>query len=567
MNTIKRLLIFVSILPFLLSCEEFLEQPPLDKIGQVSYWKTAIDLENYIIKYYAKFPTSAGDVFTIPYYYETFSDNLTRGQTPQPILDGNVQPNTGTWTSQWNDIRGINIFFDNYRKCEDPFVDYKHTLGEAYFFKAWFYFQLVEKYGDVPWYSTTISPNNEELLFKPRDPRTLVVDSILMHLDKAFELLDSHAESAHGNNGLTKEAALAFKTRVALYEGTWQKYHNGTPFATPGANPKKYFSECVKAAEELMNGNYRVGIYNTGDPESDFHNLFILGNHSATKEVLFYRAYSLSAGITTQVNRYATIEPQNYGVTWELVSSYLGKDGLPYDYLGLASIAKGNDFLTTIGNDIDPRLQAIIWIPGQVVFESPEYIFEKPMLEQSPTGFQPRMYARSDIIANVPDDSGFIIFRYGEVLLNYAEAKYELDGTVAYQQLNMLRSRAGMPEFTVNTQSSDPGLVDYGYTISDELYEIRRERRVETALQTLRKQDWMRWAAHSLFKGKRFKGYPFKESEFPNYPAVLDENGLLDFQKSQLPNGLGFRPGQDYLESIPQTEIILNPNLTQNPGW
>src|SRR5690606_16849522 len=131
-------------------------------------------------------------------------------------------------------------------------------------------------------------------------------------------------------------------------------------------------------------------------------------------------------------------------------------------------------------------------------------------------------------------------------LLNYAEAKYELEGIVAYEQLNMLRSRAGMPEFTVNSQNSDPSLMDYGYPISDELYEIRRERRVETAIQTLRKQDWLRWAAHSLFKGKRFKGYPFKQSEFPNYSAELDENGLLDFQKSVLPDGLGFRPDQDY---------------------
>lgn len=563
----RKLLLIIGVIPFLLSCEDFLDRPPLDEIGQSSYWKTAIDLENYIIKYYAKFPTAAGDVFSIPYYYESFSDNMTQGRTPKPILDGNVQLNTGTWTSQWNDIRSINIFFDNYQKCEDPFVEYKHTLGEAHFFKAWFYFQLVEKYGDVPWYSTTITPEDEDLLYKPRDPRTLVVDSILMHLDKAAQYLDSHAESSYGNTSLTKEAALAFKTRVALFEGTWQKYHKNTPFGTEGADYNKYFMECVNAAEELMNGDYRVGIYNTGNPESDFHNLFILGNHSATEEVLFYRAYSITAGATTPMNRYATIIPENYGVTWELVSSYLGRDGMPYDYLGLASTTKGNDFLSTIGQEVDPRLRSVIWIPGQIVFESPEYIFDKPQLEQSPTGFQPRMYARSDIAATVPDDSGYIIFRYGEVLLNYAEAKYELDGTVAYEQLNLLRERAGMPEFVVNPQDSDPNLVDYGYPISDELYEIRRERRVETAIQTLRKQDWLRWAAHSLFKGKRFKGYPFKQSEFPDYPAELDENGLLDFQKSVLPDGLGFRPDRDYLESIPQTEITLNPNLTQNPGW
>jgi hypothetical protein len=119
----------------------------------------------------------------------------------------------------------------------------------------------------------------------------------------------------------------------------------------------------------------------------------------------------------------------------------------------------------------------------------------------------------------------------------------------------------------VNPQNSDYNKLDYGYTISDELYEIRRERRVETAIQRMRESDWKRWAAHALFKGKRFKGYPFKPSEFPTYSAMLDENGLLDYQKSEIPNGHSFRPDQDYLLSIPQTEITLNPNLTQNPGW
>ena len=111
MNTINKLLLIIAVIPFMMSCEDFLDRPPLDEIGEGSYWKTAIDLENYIVKYYAKFPTSRGDVFRIPYYFESFSDNMTQGRTPKPILDGNVQPNTGSWTGDWWDIRGINIFF------------------------------------------------------------------------------------------------------------------------------------------------------------------------------------------------------------------------------------------------------------------------------------------------------------------------------------------------------------------------------------------------------------------------------------------------------------------------
>ena len=124
-----------------------------------------------------------------------------------------------------------------------------------------------------------------------------------------------------------------------------------------------------------------------------------------------------------------------------------------------------------------------------------------------------------------------------------------------------------MPDFSVNAQSSDPNFVDYGYSISDELYEIRRERQVEMALEGQRVDDYKRWAAHSLFQGKRPKGYPFNSEEFPNYNPPLDENGLIDYLSAQLPNGYQFRENQDYLSPIPADEITLNPNLDQNPNW
>lgn len=105
-------------------------------------------------------------------------------------------------------------------------------------------------------------------------------------------------------------------------------------------------------------------------------------------------------------------------------------------------------------------------------------------------------------------ETGLILLRYGEVLLNYAEAKCELDNSVAYEALNLLRKRAGMPDFSVNAQSLDKNKVDYGYSITDELYEIRRERRVEMALEGQRDEDYMRWAASALFKNKRPKDIP-----------------------------------------------------------
>ena len=157
--------------------------------------------------------------------------------------------------------------------------------------------------------------------------------------------------------------------------------------------------------------------------------------------------------------------------------------------------------------------------------------------------------------------------RYGEVLLNYVEAKYEIDNTVSYDVLNVLRHRVGMPDFKVNPQTFDMNRVDYGYEISDELYEIRRERHIEMALEGLRYDDLMRWAADPLFKNKRPKGYPVDLGEYPNFASKVDEDGLLDYFIEIMPNGYQFKPERDYLYSIPQDELILNPNLTQNPGW
>ena len=277
---------------------------------------------------------------------------------------------------------------------------------------------------------------------------------------------------------------------------------------------------------------------------------------------------------------YNILLPKNtaeMGVTWSLVTSYLGKDGKPYDYLMLAAAKKGNDFLTKIANECDPRLKATIWIPGDLRADRFNSYFDKPWIDKSsiqlcPTGFQIKKTsnAYSPVAGGVwaeQSNTGYIIFRFGEILLNYAEAKFELDGTVAYDALNLLRKRAGMPDFEINSQTNDPNYFDYGYSIPDGLYEIRRERRVELALEGKRQEDLMRWAAHNLFKDKRPLGYPFNPNEFPSYNPPLDENGLIDYMKNSLPNGYQFRENRDYLTSIPQDELTLNPNLIQNPGW
>jgi hypothetical protein len=570
----KKIIYIFSVLIIISSiyaCEEFIDIKPQDQISADNYWRTATDLENYVLQFYADLPGHSGSGIISQ---DANSDNLI-SDTPDPLMNGERTTRTGNWINEWRNIRGINVFFDNYQKCEDDFEAYKHFLGEAQFFRAWFYFNLLKSYGDLPWYSKALTPEDEGELMLPRLPRTEIIDNILADVDGA--ILNLSPRSNTGNLRINKEVALAFKSRVALFEGTWQKYHANTLFGTSGANPNKYFQACVSASEELMTGNYEVGIYNTGNPDQDYYELFGLVNMSDIGEVLLYRSYNVDDGFGNTVQHFTTENPNRYGATFELISMYLSKDGTPYDYLGVADTAIGNAFLTNIADNCDPRLKSTVWIPGDLRAARFDRYFDKPWIDQSavrlcPTGFQvkktsdPNSPVAGGDFAN-QSNTGYIIFRYAEVLLNYAEALYELNQTVAYDQLNLLRERVGLPDFFVNSQSTDPNAIDYGYTISDELYEIRRERRVELALEGYREADYMRWAAADLFKGKRPKGYPFDPNEFPEYNPPLDGNGLIDYFANDLPDGYQFQKDRDYLTSIPQDELTLNPNLTQNPGW
>lgn len=565
MNKLKYIILIFTLFG-LISCEDLIDQPPLTEVASDYYWTTTIDLRNYIYQFYSEFPghgTGGEDQI----YQGDIESDILMDDNSSDLLNGTRSPSTGTWTSQWANIRGLNIFFDNYSKCEEDFDQWGKYLGMAHFFKAWFYFELVKKYGDVPWINEPLYPDSEKKLMGSRDSRTLVVDSILANLDKAIMYLDARVIA--GNNTLNKETVLAFKTRVALFEGTWQKYHKGTPFGTSGANPSKYFQACVSAGQELMNGDYTVGLYSTGDSDMDYFTLFGMDDMSKVNEVLFYRAYNASEGQGHNLPYFVRTYPAGIGLTWQFVTSYLNKNGEPFDYMALSQTAKGSDFLDAICAECDPRLdQCVVNADdlGNSIFLPP---IDKTGNDLCSTGFQLRKYRNESAPGGTRKqaETGAIIFRYAEVLLNYAEAKYELDGTVAYNELNQLRARAGMPDFSVISQSSDPQMLDYGYSISDELYEIRRERCVETVGEGFREWDWKRWAAHILFKDKRMKGYPFKQEEYPKYSPLLDENGLVDYHQSELPNGLQFKSNRGYLDNIPLTEVVLNPNLGQNPGW
>jgi len=563
--------LFISLMVFIFSsCEKFIDLAPLDQISMEDYWKSSTELESYTRQFYPIFAPATQMVADMA----NDNDDMIVG-SPSSILNGERTKSTGNWMGEWKNIRNVNMFFANYSKCTSGYDSYRQYLGEAYFFRAWFYFDLLKKYGDIPWYSKVIELTDDEALTQPRISRTIIADSIIADIDNSITCLKLKKEV--GNNRINKEAALAFKTRVALYEGSWEKYHNNTPFGVANANPNRFFEEAVNAAKELMNGTYSVGVYSTGKPDVDYYNMFGFDNMNNINEVLLYRAFSASEGAGNSTQGFITYNANSKGITWELVSSYLGKNGEPYDYLTVSKTHKGNDFLLKIAEDCDNRLKSTVWIPGDLMSVGENAYFTSPTIDAGalqlcPTGFQVKKTANPSSPAagkswETQSETGLILIRYGEVLLNYVEANYELTGEVDAAPINLLRQRVGMPDFTITNSGKDNNKIDYGYKISDALYEIRRERRVELALEGQRDEDYMRWNAAALFLHKTPKGYPVDLTKYPKFASKIDANGLIDYFKNVMPNGYQFRVNQDYLYSIPQDELTLNSNLVQNPGW
>ena len=322
------------------------------------------------------------------------------------------------------------------------------------------------------------------------------------------------------------------------------------------------------------------GIYSlaTGNPNQVYHDLFNQINLSTNPEILLWRSYSAAQGdaFTNQLWNW----PHGSGYTQDMVRSYLCKDGLP---IALSPLYKGENDIRDVISNRDPRLVQSIMNPGDPILinlKNDTTKYSLPTLggaQNNPTGYESQKFRRTQLDPSTGNPSGelaYIIFRYAEALMIYAEARAEL-GLLTQGDLdltiNKLRSRVGMPPMTLASIPVDPNWPDYGYSLSNVLQEIRRERAAELMTEGFRLDDLMRWAAHKLFAGKRPKGAYYSaelKAAFPN--LVVDANNFLDPYKTALsgPNGgWGFNPAKNYLMPIPTNELTLNTALKQNPGW
>ena len=527
------------------------------------------------------------------------SDNMAASSV-NTRLAGETALSSASSLGGYTNIRNVNFFLNNLDNCtEKGSATYNQYVGEGYYFRAWYYYQMFINYGPLAWVDTPLDPDIEALKL-PRESRTVIADHILADLDMAISHLSEQSNS--GTMRIHKDVARALKSEVALFEGTWEKYHKAENNAfydktVTDEKIRSYFTQAAAAAKEVMDrGVWRI--YNTGNPLNDYRQVFQTTDLSSNPEVLWFKMYD-GDQVGNNVNRYLNMGGGSAGVTASLVDDYLTIDGRPF--IGEEQIeAKkvwGNELLPTVR---DPRLSQTVCIPGQILRPDQGGYTLPPLVasgyHQNTTGYSLLKHVQIDYTGNL--DAEFkgatpaIQFRYADVLLNYAEALAELDGAANANEiiaaLQPLRDRAGMPAVDFDREyNQDPNYPFHG--LDKYIQAVRRERRIEKACEGRRLEDILRWAAaDELIVGKWATGALYVGSNLESHEGystlVYDQPSgnnlyltgnpgdalryIVPVNPTNYPNGWQFKLDRNYLLPLQERMITLTDGLwEQNPGW
>lgn len=537
------------------------------------------------------------------YLNDQSSDNVatTASVEVKNVMLGNAnsQNITGGWS--WTRLRDINYFLENYNKAAVSSDVKRHYIGLARYYRAEFYLAKVKRFSDVPWYSKTLSPDDKDL-YKARDPRTLIVDSIMADLDFAYK--NVREKVPVGTPG--KWAVATLYVRAALYEGTYRKYHDELNLQ---ATASTFLQTAAKIADEVMTSG-KFSIYNTGKPASDYGALFSSQDLTTNPEVILTNVFDLTKNKGQNVNS-TVFGDYEQAPARDLVQSYLMKDGsrftdiANYDKLGFVKEFENRD----------PRMAQTLVYPGWISAANPSPYIQR--LNKNFTGYHQLKGYVNSTDNNTLNGVDFPVYRYAEILLAYAEAQAEL-GTLTQAQLdksvNLLRKRAGLPDLNLAQANANPDPVmalqypniatNKGVTL-----EIRRERRVEFAFENTRYDDLMRWKAGQLLakspEGMYFAGLGKYDLTGDGIEDVIliDRSQTIPGESQKEVNALGvkliyYRTGtigsdatvflkngtsggaivtesvtrnfvepKYYYRPIPNQDVVLNPNLKQIFGW
>jgi hypothetical protein len=604
-NMTKKILVpMLLVIVTLSACKKYLDKSPLDKLTPDQAFSSEANLKLYINSFYLMLPNA-----NMVYQSELTSDQTVRKDVPPYLLAGFSAQSAFTGTAavpvpsafqvantgsngnwSWTYLRNINYFLVNNTNPTISASARANYNGIARFFRAYFYFNMVKIYGDVPWFNKPLAVDDPEL-YKSRDTRQLVMDSVMADLNFACTNIPDTKDASCTT--ITRSVALALKAHVCLFEGSFRKYHN----ILPGTSTQ-WFTESASAANTLITSG-KYSLQKTTNSDADYRSLFI-NEAPQSNEVLLAAVYnntikkwhgsnnwynSLTAGDRLSLNR-------------RFVNTYLNLDGTRFTDLP-------NYATTQFQNEVknrDKRLKQTIRTPG---YKRSDGTLAGPDFVVTTTGYQIMKFSTDDKALDVvaQNFNTMPIIRYAEVLLDYAEAKEEL-GTLSVADWNLsigaLRARAGITNAAMPVAPDLYLQANFYPGITDAvLLEIRRERGTELVGEYgYRFEDLLRWKlGDNLIKSydgiyvpakgqildisddgvsgagdvcyvdaipaTKVAGVTYVQLTSSTLSLANGTSGNLQWQN----NTARVWDDKRYFYPIPPTEIIVNPKLEQNTGW
>jgi len=646
-HSIKNKIYSVAILLLFITlggCTKYLDREPLSDVTPGVFFSNEADLAAYTINQYA-FPSHGGWGPGL-FGNDNHTDNQATGSYATRWVPGEyrVPQSGGNW--DFGGIRSANYFLETVvPKWKNGEISgnagsIDHYIGEGYFLRAYQYFNKIQAFGDFPILKNTL-PDEQEVLKEAskRRPRNEVARFVLADLDSAIMLLRDVAPQG-GKNRISKNAALLFKSRVALHEATWLTYHKGTAqvpggpdwpgtgkvegfninidqeidfFLTQAMEASAKVADAVPLVENLKDNGY-------DSSKNPYAMMFADQNLDPYSEVLLWRAYNSSEGITHNVNHYINQNGGNTGYTRGFVDNFLMANGLPI-YAG-GSGYHGDDYISDVKEDRDNRLQLFMKAPGELrltdqVSDGEPILIGNPDIVGLPetrdvTGYSIKKgfsYLSSQDEGS-SGTTGSIVFRAVEAYLNYIEASYLKNGAIdakADAYWKAIRARAGVNSdynITINaTNMTEEAKNDFaaysaGQLLTDKtLYNIRRERRSEFIAEGMRYADLKRWRALDqlannpyIIEGFKVFG-PMQEwyenlveqgtsGQTANISSSKESDYLRPYRvilnaSNFVQDGYRWTPAH-YLEPIAMEHFIITSEtpgnvstsvIYQNPGW
>ena len=549
----------------LTSCNDFLDKEPESNVTPASFFTSADDLAAYTVNLYGVLTSiGPGSYGMSTFAYDNDTDNQAGTGYSNRWVPGNwkVGQSGGAW--DFGNIRNVNYFLDQVLpkyeagKISGAAANVRHYIGEAYFLRAYLYLDKLQSLGDFPIVLTALPDDKETLVqASKRQPRHKVAQQILDDLDKALELLSQTAPG--GKNRISRDAALLLRSRAALFEATWEKYHKGTAFVPGGpgwpgnaedvkdfnidSSIDHFLTEAMKSSKEL--GDKLVGnlVENTDAEEGQDRNLastnpyytmFCDKDMSGYSEVIMYRAFDrLKANVTHNIQMQLQRNGGGTGWTRGLVNSFLMRNGLPiyaansgydpnWENQGIKATLQNRDSRIKIFTKVDNGIEN--YTDDGVNSVDLSWTVKGNNETRMVTGYavkKGKNYDTQQQLNHHFGESGSIVFRGTEALLDYIEASWlknnSIDAT-ADKYWRALRTRAKVdPDYNKTIAATnmaeeakwDFGAYSHGQLVDATTYNIRRERRNEFIGEAMRWEDLIRWRACDQVNGYQIEGMKY----------------------------------------------------------